>query len=469
MNLVDKHIIFLIGIGGIGMSALARWFNKKGAAVAGYDRTRTPLCEKLENEGINITYEDDINTVPERCRTPDDALLIIITPAIPSENMILSYFNSGDFEVRKRSEILGMITRDHFTIAVAGTHGKTTTSALITHILREANTNITAFLGGITVHEQSNLVINKAPGQGLMKVVVEADEYDRSFLTLNPDIAVITALDPDHLDIYGNLEGMKFSYAQFVKKIKPEGTLVIRKDLIGDLLRDPGKPLKVLEYSLRHHSTRADNIHIEQDMMRFSYVSPETTITNIPFAFPGYHNIENAVAAITVALLLNINTELIKSALSNFRGIKRRFEYIIYSDQVVYIDDYAHHPLEISAFLSSVADMFPGRRITVIFQPHLFSRTRDFAAEFADSLGKAHEVILLDIYPAREKPLPGVTSKLILDRIAHSNKQIIEKNKLVDSLKSKEIDVLLTIGAGDIDQLVGPVKKMLEEKYEISA
>jgi UDP-N-acetylmuramate--alanine ligase len=457
-----------VGIGGIGMSALARWFKKQNKISAGYDRTETDLCAELEKEGMYISYKDSIESIPEDFRQYDPTTLIIYTPAIPRDQQILTFFRNNRYQIRKRSQILGEITKEYFTIAVAGTHGKTTTSTLISHILKEANLNSAGFLGGISTNYQSNLVIHENSDDRILKVVVEADEYDRSFLTLKPDIAVITALDPDHLDIYGDEEQMRSTYATFVSNMKTGGILVIKKNLKSLILNPSNEHVRVVEYNLSHHPVRADNIRIEKEETRFHYVSPEVLIENIPYAFPGYHNIENAVAAITVGLILNVKEEIIKSALSTFRGIRRRFEYVLYSDQVVFIDDYAHHPEEIKAFLQSVRSIFPDQKITAIFQPHLFSRTKDFDKKFPESLGLADEIILLDIYPAREKPIPGVTSDLIFNEINHADRQKTTKEGLIDLLKDRDFEILVTIGAGDIDQLVTPIKNVLKEKYEIS-
>ncbi len=469
MSFESIHRIYFIGIGGIGMSAMARWFSKQGKKVAGYDRTRSNLCQQLEVEGMEIIYQDEEKSILPEYRNADPSTLVIYTPAIPADQHILSFFRQHEFQLRKRSEVLGEITREYFTIAVAGTHGKTSTSTLIAHLVKEANLNSVAFLGGIASNYHSNLIIHENPADAGLKVVVEADEYDRSFLTLRPDIAVITALDPDHLDIYGDEKEMKSSYARFVSHIKDQGYLVIKKNLKEEVLDPTDKRVHVKEYNLEHHPIRAEKIRIEKEETRFNYVSPETVIENIPYAFPGYHNIENAVAAITVALLLNIKEDIIKSALSTFRGIKRRFEYILYSENVVFIDDYAHHPEEIRAFLHSVRSIFTEQKITAVFQPHLFTRTRDFSGSFGQSLDLADEVILLDIYPAREKPIPGVTSELIFNRIRKAEKTKSTRDELMDILRERDIEVLVTIGAGDIDQLVIPIRNLLIEKYEISA
>ena len=468
MTFETIHRIYFVGIGGIGMSALARWFKKQGKVIAGYDRSRTSLCLELEKEGMEISYMDQVQSLPDDFRQNDPSILVIFTPAIPPDQQILTYFRDNQFRIRKRSQILGEITKEHFTIAVAGTHGKTTTSTLIAHIMKEANLNTVAFLGGISTNYHSNLVIHENPLDTTLKVVVEADEYDRSFLTLKPDIAVITALDPDHLDIYGDETQMISSYGQFVSHVKDKGFLIIKKNLKDHILDPTNEHVRLREYNLSHHPVRAENIRIEKEETRFNYICPETVIENIPYSFPGYHNIENAVAAITVGLILNIKEDIIKSALSTFRGIKRRFEYILYSDRIVYIDDYAHHPEEIKAFLQSVRTIFPDQKITAVFQPHLFSRTRDFAKSFAESLSLADEVMLLDIYPAREKPLPGVTSDLIFNEIKETYRRKTTKEELLELLRMRDFNILVTIGAGDIDQMVLPIKNLLIEKYEIS-
>lgn len=467
MKLNKIKNIYFIGIGGIGMSALARWFNHQGKSIAGYDRTQTSLTSQLEDEGILISYEDSKETIPEKIKAGLKETLIIYTPAIPSENHILKYFIDNKFKLKKRSEILGEISKNNFTIAVAGTHGKTTTSSLIAHILKEANINTAAFLGGIIQNYDSNLIINEKPGQKL-NIVVEADEYDRSFLTLNPDVAIITALDPDHLDIYGSFPEMEKGFRDFVNKIKNKGTLIVNKGLYEKAVPEERSDIKVMEYGLSHIPIRSENIRLEKDSVRFCYHSPGTVIENIPFSLPGFHNIENAIAAITACLLVGIDGSVIKSAISNFRGIKRRFEFVLYTDDLVFIDDYAHHPEEIKALLSSLRAMFEARKITAVFQPHLFTRTRDFAREFAEVLNLADEVILLDIYPAREEPIPGVTSDLIKERMTINNKIICSKVDLIEEIDIRDLDILVTIGAGDIDQVVEPLKKMLSTKYEIT-
>jgi UDP-N-acetylmuramate--alanine ligase len=467
LNLEKTYGFYFIGIGGIGMSALARWFKIQGKFVAGYDRTETQLTKQLVSEGISICYEDTPENIPDKIREERNGILIISTPAIPGDNKILNYFTLNKFLIKKRSEVLGTISKHNFTIAVAGTHGKTTTSGLIAHILKEANRNTIAFLGGILQNYESNLIRNEKAGQSL-QMVVEADEYDRSFLTLNPDISVITSIDPDHLDIYGDISVMKHGFRDFINKIKHKGTLIIKKGLMEGVMPDDRQDIIVREYGLSHCPIRSESIHLEEEGVRFSYQSPGSAIENIPFALPGFHNVENAIAAITVCLSIGIDGSIIKSAISNFRGIKRRFEFVLYSDDVVFIDDYAHHPEEIKALFSSLRAMFDGRKITAVFQPHLFSRTRDFAKEFAEALDLADELLLMDIYPAREQPVEGVSSELILDKMNLYEKGIFNKAAIIEELSSRDLDILITIGAGDIDQMVDPIKTMLTTKYEIS-
>jgi UDP-N-acetylmuramate--alanine ligase len=338
LNLDSKYGIYFVGIGGIGMSALARWFKRQGKFVAGYDRTETPLTRLLEEEGIEVSYEDFSSSIPEKITDKPKSSLVVFTPAIPSDSEILNYFKDHKYTLRKRSEVLGSITRQGFTIAVAGTHGKTTTSGLIAHILKENNQNMVAFLGGILQSYETNLVINKKSGQSL-NIVVEADEYDRSFLTLSPDIAVVTAVDPDHLDIYGEFSEMQKGFSDFINKLKNKGTLIIYKGLYEKIIPGERPDIKVMEYGLSHIPIRAENIRLEKEEVRFDYYSPAESIENIPLSLPGFHNIENAIAAITVCLRMGIDGSAIKAALSSFRGIKRRFEYILYTDNLVFIDD----------------------------------------------------------------------------------------------------------------------------------
>lgn len=439
-----KHIYFL-GIGGIGMSALARYFMSYGIKVTGYDKTPTTLTHELLNEGIKIHFDENISLLAE------DIDLVIYTPAIPSHHEELLYFKKKAIPLKKRSEILGLITEKEQTIAIAGTHGKTTITSLIAHILSVANIPITAFIGGISKNFNTNLLLNK----NSKYTIVEADEFDRSFLTLHPDIAIISAMDADHLDIYKNKKFLEESFVLFSNQLKENGKLIYKNGL------DLEKPLNKESFSY-HLNTKSDfylsKVSINKGKYTFN-ISGKFNINDIELGLPGLHNIENSLAAIAVAKLVGIEDQIIKAALSTYQGVKRRFDYIINTDKFVYIDDYAHHPEEIKACINSVKDLFPGKKVTGIFQPHLFSRTRDFADEFATSLGLLDNVILLDIYPARELPIEGINSMMLLNKIKILNKQLVNKTEIIDKLDCIKPEILLTMGAGDIDQLVEPLKQ----------
>ncbi len=452
MNFKEIQNIYLVGIGGIGMSALARYFVSQGKSVAGYDRTETELTKELIAEGMDIHFEDNSKLIPSFYFNKEQTL-IIYTPAIPSGHNELNYFRENGFLVKKRSEVLGILTENYFTIAVAGTHGKTTTSSIVAHILNNAEGGCTAFLGGITVNYNSNLLLSL----GSNKIVVEADEYDRSFLTLNPDVAIVTSTDPDHLDIYGTKENMEKNYHEFVSKIKETGTLIYKSGLsFGETDK------KSYTYSLKGKSDFGiENLTVENGEYRFDIISPIEKIENIKFGFPGMHNVENALAAAAAAQVSGIDKDVIIKSLATYKGVKRRFEYQIKTSDLVFIDDYAHHPRELTACISSVKALYPDKKITGIFQPHLFSRTRDFADGFAKSLDLLDEVILLEIYPARELPIDGVDSKMLLDKISIKNKSLLSKNDVLKAIEEKKPEVLLTLGAGDIDKLVEPIKKKL--------
>lgn len=450
MPLKDMKQIFFIGIGGIGMSALARYFKSIGAEVSGYDKTPTPLTAQLQNEGIGVMFEDDIGKMP---KDPD---LVVYTPAIPKDHQGLNFYREKNYLLKKRSEVLGMISADRFTIAIAGSHGKTTVSTMIAHLLKESGFDCSAFLGGISANYQSNFIA------GFNDVVVmEADEFDRSFHRLAPDMAVITTVDTDHLDIYGSKEAIDEAFIEFTNKISEDGHLVIRYgESINRLLPAINKTF----YSL--HDSKADvycsGYTISDGGYTFHVNYFGETLHNYRLNIGGFHNIENALAAIAIAKQLQITDDLIREALATFKGIKRRFEKIYEDDQRIFIDDYAHHPEEIRVFLESVKELYPGRKITAVFQPHLFSRTKDLAADFARRLSIADEVILLDIYPAREKPMEGVTSALIYHAVTSPEKQMINKESLVETLSGKKnLEILVTIGAGDIDQYIGSIKNML--------
>ncbi|MVN90117.1 UDP-N-acetylmuramate--L-alanine ligase [Mucilaginibacter aquatilis] len=451
MELSNIKQVYLIGIGGIGMSGLARYFNHLGCAVCGYDKTPTTLTDALQNEGMAIIFMDDVSLIPSAFNKPDDKTLIIYTPAIPKDSAVLNHFRSAGFELYKRSQVLGIISQSMFTVAVAGTHGKTTTSSLITHILTEAGKDCSAFLGGIASNYNSNVLYGKSN-----IVVVEADEYDRSFLTLHPDVAVITSMDADHLDIYGNHEHLTDSFKMFASQIKAGGKLIAKL----------GLPLTHTLTSYTIGAEAADavgtNIHVKNGSFYFDFESGDTIIKDIEMGIPGIHNIENAVAAIQVALFMDVSPAKAKAALASFKGVKRRFEYIVKGAGSVYIDDYAHHPEELKAAITSVKKLYPERKLTVVFQPHLFTRTRDFADGFAGALDMADELLMLEIYPARELPIAGVDSSLILSKMQLNNKQLLSKQEVVDYVQSQQPELLLTVGAGDIDQLVEPLKQALQ-------
>lgn len=452
MNGDIKNIkkLFFLGIGGIGMSALARYFKSQGTEVGGYDKTQTHLTDELESEGIHVIFEDDVNKMPKELD------MVIYTPAIPKDHKGFNFYKDNGYELKKRSEVLGIISADKFTIAVAGSHGKTTVSSMIAHILTESGFGCSAFLGGIAVNYNSNFLL----GQGDV-VVIEADEFDRSFHRLSPDMAVITAVDTDHLDIYGSKEGIDEAFLEFANKISDDGFLVMKN---GQTINDSLPVLDKAFYSL--HDTDADvycsKYWVTDGGYLFNVSYFGTELKSFRLNIGGFHNIENAIAAITIALELKITEENIRKAVASFKGIRRRFEKILDNGKVVFIDDYAHHPEEIRVFLESVREIYPKQKITAIFQPHLFSRTKDLAQGFAKSLSLVDEVILLDIYPAREQPMEGVTSELIYNQLTSDEKLLIKKEELLDTIKGKkDIEVLVTIGAGDIDKYVAGIKEIL--------
>lgn len=447
MELDNIQRVYFIGIGGIGMSAIARYFVKRGCMVCGYDKTQTNLTLALEQEGISIAYIDDISLVPVEFGEDNEQTLIVYTPAIPGDSAILNYFKEKGFKLKKRSEVLGIISKGQFCIAVAGTHGKTTTSSIIAHVLTHTGYGCTAFLGGISTNYNSNFLI----GDNNV-VVVEADEYDRSFLTLHPDISVITSMDADHLDIYGDAASLNESFELFAGQLKEDGKLFVKE----------GLPLNGITYSANLDSSlKATNIHVDNANFVFDFEDGYAKIKDLSLSLPGKHNVENAVAAIGVALSLGIHPKSIKKAIASFKGVKRRFEYIVKSSDHVYIDDYAHHPEELRACFDAVRQLYPDKKMTVIFQPHLFTRTRDFADEFAKVLGTADSLLLLEIYPARELPLPGINAKYLLDKITLDDKEICSKEAVVKTIEDRNPELLLTVGAGDIDTLIQPLKIVL--------
>jgi UDP-N-acetylmuramate--alanine ligase len=448
MELQDIQRVYLVGIGGIGMSGLARYFCHLGCIVCGYDKTATDLTTELKNEGMQIIFDDNADWIPLSFQEPDPGTLIIYTPAIPKDSAILNFFINNRFELFKRSQVLGLISRGKFTVAIAGTHGKTTTSTMVAHILKHSGMDCSAFLGGISTNYDSNVLYGKND-----IVVVEADEYDRSFLTLYPNIAVITSMDADHLDIYGDHLHLQESFRLFASQIKESGVLI----------RKQGLPLEDgFTYSINDPAdTIALNIRIADGSFYFDFRNAKYDITNIRLGIPGYHNVENATAAIEATLRLGVSPEAIKGALEAFRGVKRRFEYIVKTPEHIYIDDYAHHPEELRAAITSVKKLYPDKKLVTIFQPHLYTRTRDFADGFAEVLDLTDELILLDIYPARELPIEGVNSDMILSRMHLANKRKAGKQEAVEIIKKEQPALLLTVGAGDIDQLVEPLKEAL--------
>ncbi len=453
--------VYLVGVGGIGMSALARYFNHQGLKVAGYDRTETELTRALASEGVDVHYDDSISLIPTEFRSNPNDTLVIYTPAVPADHSELTYFMGNGFKVIKRSVALGVIAASKRTLGVAGTHGKTTTSTMLSHLLMEALGGVNAFLGGIAKNYNTNLLLSKND-----VLVAEADEFDRSFLQLYPDAAIITSTDADHLDIYGTHEELLRSFGDFVNQIKPNGTLVLKQ---GVEVPIASKEITVYRYSIdKGGDYHTENIARNANgTYTFDIITPKTRIEACTLGVPGWINVENAIAAVALALTVTDDTEALKRGLASFGGVKRRFDFYINTPTLTFLDDYAHHPAELRASISSVKKMFPDRKVCGIFQPHLYTRTHDFAEGFAESLSLLDEVILLDIYPARELPIEGVTSQIIFDRITASNKVLISKNELLDVLSKRDIDVLMTIGAGDIDKLVEPIAEMLKVRYSV--
>lgn len=451
------------------MSALARYFKAQGKDVSGYDKTRTALTDELIAEGIAIHFEDNVDLIEPGIRNPKseadkDAILVVVTPAVPKDHSEYVYFTLMKYNIKKRAEVLGMITRNTHTVAVAGTHGKTTTSSLTAHILRTSGMDISAFLGGITRNYNSNLLLSRSSGKSNEEVVVvEADEYDRSFLTLYPQVAVITSMDADHLDIYGSKEYVEESYSLFSQQVQQK--LIIKKSIEDTLKRGEAVTFTYSVTGSADYTAR--NISIEDGKFVYDIHTPNGVIACVTLGLPGMHNVENSLAAAAVAIEMGVGENAIREALASFKGVNRRFDYQVRTKDVVYIDDYAHHPAELRACISSVKQLYPGKKITGIFQPHLYSRTRDFADEFAESLGLLDELVLLPIYPARELPIEGVSSSMLLDKVKLGNKVLIEKSALVDELSKRNPEVLITMGAGDIDTLVAPIKKMLEKKHGV--
>ena len=449
------------------MSALARWFRANGHQVSGYDKTETPLTRTLVAEGIAVHYADAVADIPAEVRANRAQTLVVLTPAIPADSLEWAWLRAEGYDIRKRSQVLGVLTQGRYTIAVAGTHGKSTTSSMVAHLLHHAGHAAGAFLGGISVNLGSNLLLPATPAA---PIVVEADEYDRSFLTLYPDVAIVTSTDADHLDIYGNQSALIDSFRQFVAQIKPGGTLLLNHTADASLAAAVPPGTRVIRYGLTPEQgpgLYAANITAEGHRFHFDLHRPAGTVAGLELAVPGFHNVENMLAAAAVAQLQGLSETQLRAAVAAYQGVKRRFEFVVTAPKNVYLDDYAHHPREIEAFLRSVRALYPTKRLRVIFQPHLFTRTRDFAAGFSQSLSIADEVFLLDIYPAREQPLPGVTAEMLLAEITAPTKALVTKEQALAAAQTDtSFDVLATVGAGDIDTLVPQLKLILTERWK---
>jgi len=444
LNLEKIHNVYFVGIGGIGMSALARYFHKIGKQVAGYDKTPTKITDDLVQMGIAIHFEDSVDLIPPRFRDIKDTL-VVYTPAVKNTHSELQYLVENNFAVQKRAEVLGLITKNSFCFAVAGTHGKTTTSSILGHLLKVCNADMTAFLGGITENYHSNLILN-----GSEISVIEADEFDRSFLQLHPDVACITSMDADHLDIYGQAEELEKSFVDFSEKLSNREKLFVKN----------GLPLQGITFGINDDADYSvQNIKIIDGVYNFSIKTPTELFSEIKFSLPGQHNLSNALVAFAMAYDNGFDVVKLIEGLASFKGVERRFTYQIKTNDLVYIDDYAHHPTEINAVYHAVSEMYPNDRVMAIFQPHLFSRTQDFVDDFVKSLSQFDEVRLLDIYPARELPIEGVTSEWLLGKITSKNKKLIAKKDIVSEIKNSEAKIILTIGAGDIGAEVQRIKK----------
>lgn len=458
MELKDIKAVYFIGAGGIGMSALARYFIHKGLVVAGYDKTPSTLTQQLEKEGMVIHYKENVDEIPHACRD-NKSCLVVYTPAIPAEHQELQYFRNNGFEVQKRAQVLGMLTRSHKGLCVAGTHGKTTTSTMCAHIMHQSHVDCNAFLGGISKNYGTNYILSKTSDY----VVIEADEFDRSFHWLRPWMSVITATDPDHLDIYGTKEAYLESFRHYTELIQPGGALIIHKNL--EMKPNVQAGVKTYTYSRNEGDFHAENIKIENGNITFDFISPVENVTNVKLGQPIPINIENGVAAMALAQLNGCTAEELRYGMSTYHGVERRFDFKINNDRHVLLSDYAHHPKEILQSAKSLRELYQGRKLTAIFQPHLYTRTRDFYKDFADALSHFDEVILTEIYPAREAPIPGVTSQLIYDNLKPGvEKSMIQKADVLNMVKSRDFDVLIILGAGDLDNMVPQITRILEDK-----
>ena len=458
MELKDIKSVYFVGAGGIGMSAIARYFLHIGVVVAGYDKTPSALTKELEKEGMDIHYEENVALIPAACKDASSTL-VIYTPAIPQEHQELVYFHENGFTIEKRAQVLGTLTRSHKGLCVAGTHGKTTTSTMCAHIMHQSHVDCNAFLGGISKNYGTNYILSDKSDY----VVIEADEFDRSFHWLRPWMSVITATDPDHLDIYGTKEAYLESFRHYTELIQPGGALIIHKNL--EMKQHLQDGVKIYEYSLNEGDFHAENIKIDNGEITFDFISPVESISNVELGQPVPINIENAVAAMAMAQLNGCTAEEIKEGIKTYEGVERRFDFKIKDDKHVFLSDYAHHPKEIYQSAKSIRELYKNRKITAIFQPHLYTRTRDFYKDFADSLSILDEVILCDIYPAREAPIPGVTSELIYKNLKSGvEKSMIHKEDVLDLVKKRDFDVLIVLGAGDLDNLVPQMAEILKQK-----
>ena len=477
-NTSQFNKIYFVGAGGIGMSALIRYYLAKGRLVAGYDRTPSALTAQLVEEGADIHYEDDVELIPDVFRDKNDTL-VVYTPAVPSDHKELTYFRSNGFEIMKRSQVLGLITASSRGLCVAGTHGKTTTSSMIAHLLKQSEVDCNAFLGGILKNYNSNLMLSEHSDL----TVVEADEYDRSFHFLTPYMAVITSADPDHLDIYGTPKAYRESFVKFTSLIRPGGALIMKKGI--DLTPELQPDVRLFTYSATDETAdfHAENIRVGNGEIFFDFIAPDLSsflktsniqfdkslsnavrVVDVQLGVPVRVNIENGIAAMAVAMLNGVTGNEMREAMRTFEGAARRFDFQVKKENVVYIDDYAHHPQELQSSIQSVKELYEGRKVTGIFQPHLYTRTRDFMDGFASTLSMLDRLILLDIYPAREEPIPGVTSEIIFDKVTITDKILCKKEELMDVLEKEDIDVLITLGAGDIDRFVEPIRNMINKK-----
>ena len=457
MDIKEIKSVYFLGAGGIGMSAIARYFLHKGLVVAGYDKTPSALTHRLEQEGMLLHYDENIDEIPHACRNPQ-VCMVVYTPAIPESHVELQYFKSNGFEVLKRAQVLGSLTRTHRGLCFAGTHGKTTTSTMCAHIMHQSHVDCNAFLGGISKNYGSNYILSDTSDY----IVIEADEFDRSFHWLRPWMSVITSTDPDHLDIYGTKEAYLESFRHYTTLIKPGGALIIHEGL--EMQEDVNDEVRVFRYSLNGGDFHAENIKIENGTITFNFISPIENVTHVELGHPIPINVENAVAAMAMAQLNGCTAEELRYGMSTYKGVDRRFDFKVNNERHVFLSDYAHHPKEIYQSAKSLRELYHDRHVTAIFQPHLYSRTRDFYKEFAEALSQLDEVILCDIYPAREAPIPGVTSALIYNELTCKEKSMIHKEDVIDLVKKRDFDVLVVLGAGDLDNYVPQMTKIIENK-----